>query len=291
MHYDISQMSLRPNEFYGSSPNRDGQRRIVSETRGETRRVRDAPAARAGKSRSKPRYTKNYCISLKVSCEGTGLGSQVPGGQCLTCFEADLECTFKNPARKRMTRSRYVADLSARLVHAESLVCQPRAEVVKLHVELDTQHSKNVSHSSTSSSSDSYSQRTNANTKPDILLRLISSMSQATYPLFVTPVSVQIDTIEPRLEIHSKSPTQPAANADLCAERSPPGRANSKPSHIPSMPHLDLDLFARRLPPGTLLDDGVVGDNSIAAPRLHSWSQMVPLSLHPSRHSRPSLTR
>ncbi|KAJ7494849.1 fungal-specific transcription factor domain-containing protein [Mycena galericulata] len=84
----------------------------------------------------------------------------VPGGKCLTCLSANLECTFKDPARKRITQSRYVADLVARLGHAESLVGQLRAEVVKLNAELDTERLKNANHSSPSSSSDSYSQST-----------------------------------------------------------------------------------------------------------------------------------
>ncbi|KAJ7731907.1 fungal-specific transcription factor domain-containing protein [Mycena maculata] len=74
----------------------------------------------------------DVCRRRKSGCEG----SQRPGDKCLTCLDANLECTYIDAARQRITKSRYVVDLEKRLEHSEVLNHRLRTEIAKLRTEL-----------------------------------------------------------------------------------------------------------------------------------------------------------
>ncbi|KAJ7124224.1 fungal-specific transcription factor domain-containing protein [Mycena epipterygia] len=79
-----------------------------------------------------PRRPCDVCRRRK----STGEGSQMPGAKCSACLDGNLECTYLNPAKKRETKSRYVAHLELRLEQSEVLINHLRTEVAMLRDEL-----------------------------------------------------------------------------------------------------------------------------------------------------------
>ncbi|KAJ6580392.1 fungal-specific transcription factor domain-containing protein [Mycena vulgaris] len=83
----------------------------------------------------------DVCRRRKTRCQG----SQSPGDKCLTCLSTNLDCTYLDSARKRLTKSRYVVDLETRLSDSEALVRQLCNEITKLRADLTMERSKNSS--------------------------------------------------------------------------------------------------------------------------------------------------
>ncbi|KAJ7732363.1 fungal-specific transcription factor domain-containing protein [Mycena maculata] len=89
--------------------------------------------------------------------QGRCSGSQRPGDKCLTCLDANLECTYIDAVRQRITKSRYVVDLEKRLEHSESLNRRLHTELAKLRVELSIVRSSDSTRTSFAAEDDSQS--------------------------------------------------------------------------------------------------------------------------------------
>ncbi|KAJ7617290.1 fungal-specific transcription factor domain-containing protein [Roridomyces roridus] len=97
---------------------------------------------------SKQNRACDVCRRRKTKCEGALL----PGSKCAICVAANLDCTYKDSARKRITQSRQVADLEKRLRDSQAVVRNLRAQVVQLQTELDVARSEGTLDSRASSS-------------------------------------------------------------------------------------------------------------------------------------------
>ncbi|KAF7309737.1 Zn(2)-C6 fungal-type domain-containing protein [Mycena indigotica] len=72
----------------------------------------------------------DVCRRRKSRCDG----SQMDGGRCSTCLDANLECTYLEAAVKRTpARSTYIESLEARLERSESQVKHLRSELTAAH--------------------------------------------------------------------------------------------------------------------------------------------------------------
>ncbi|KAJ7091086.1 hypothetical protein C8R44DRAFT_990636 [Mycena epipterygia] len=74
----------------------------------------------------------DVCRRKKIRCEG----SQIPEAKCATCLSGNLECTYLDPARKRESKSRYVAELEARVENLETQVEESKAIIYELRTEI-----------------------------------------------------------------------------------------------------------------------------------------------------------
>ncbi|KAJ7089539.1 fungal-specific transcription factor domain-containing protein [Mycena epipterygia] len=74
----------------------------------------------------------DVCRRRKTRCEG----SQIPGAKCATCLAANLECTYRDPARKRESKSRYVTDLETQVKYLETHVAESETIISDLRTEI-----------------------------------------------------------------------------------------------------------------------------------------------------------
>ncbi|KAJ6622459.1 fungal-specific transcription factor domain-containing protein [Mycena sp. CBHHK59/15] len=101
--------------------------------------------------------------------QGRCEGSQTPRAKCLTCLDANLECTYQAAARKR----RYVVDLETRLEHSEALIRQLCNELARLRAELATARSHNSTQVSSSSDESNHAGDSNALTGRSATLHIL----------------------------------------------------------------------------------------------------------------------
>ncbi|KAJ7122252.1 fungal-specific transcription factor domain-containing protein [Mycena epipterygia] len=81
----------------------------------------------------------DVCRRRKTRCVDAGDGSQMPGSKCYTCLDANLECTFLTPARKRESKrlsGAYVTGLETRVKYLETHLGESEAIIYQLHTEI-----------------------------------------------------------------------------------------------------------------------------------------------------------
>ncbi|KAJ7763333.1 fungal-specific transcription factor domain-containing protein [Mycena metata] len=71
----------------------------------------------------------DFCRRRKIRCDG----SEVPGGKCPTCLDANIECVYREATVKRAPKKNYVDSLEGQLDQSMVLINQVRSELAAAH--------------------------------------------------------------------------------------------------------------------------------------------------------------
>ncbi|KAJ7333458.1 hypothetical protein DFH08DRAFT_881295 [Mycena albidolilacea] len=176
----------------------------------------------------------DFCRRKKVGCDG----SQLSGGKCTPCLEADVDCTYVEASVKRPPPKDYV-DVATRLEHAEALVGKLRAELAKAHFASASGSSIPLPSKSAFTTETDSAADPRAGTEPLDVPSAALCVMQATFQSLAAPPIAQHtdDTLDTNVAEESIEPGGALVEAALEMEPGAPSGGSAKENSLAQSPH------------------------------------------------------